>query len=199
MLRKIMTTSAREERWFWAAWGAAFLGFPIGGAAATLLVGSIDTIGKAAIAGAVAGGVIGAAQWLVLRRRLPLSALWIPATAGSMALGLALGHLVLGDGTTTLPLVLGGLIVGAAIGTAQAVLLRRVLPTPVLWAAVVTLGWALAWAVSAAIGLDLSVNWAVFGSSGALAFQLVTGVTLAYLLRRNARVLAPARPVATTV
>jgi hypothetical protein len=199
MLRKITTTSAREERWFWAAWGAAFLGFPIGGAAATLLVGSIDTIGKAAIAGAVAGGVIGAAQWLVLRRRLRLSAFWIPATAGGMALGLALGQMLLGDGTTPLPLVLGGLIVGAAVGAAQAVLLRGVLPMPALWAAVVTVGWAVAWTVSAAIGLDLTVNWAVFGSSGALAFQLATGVTLAYMLHRNARVLAPAPALASTV
>jgi hypothetical protein len=49
---------------------------------------------------------------------------------------------------------------------------------------VVTLGWPLAWAVSAGIGIDLSRNWAVFGSSGALAFQLATGLTLAYLLRQ---------------
>src|SRR5215203_6111828 len=122
MLGNTTATSARGERWFWVAWGAAFLGFPVGGAAATLVVGPVDTIGKAAIAGAVAGGVIGAAQWLVLRRRLPLSALWIPVTAASMALGLALGHLVLGDATTMLPLLLRGLIVGAAIGAAQAFL-----------------------------------------------------------------------------
>ena len=43
-----------------------------------LLVGPIETVGTAAIAGAVAGAAIGAAQWLVLRRRLPLSALWVP-------------------------------------------------------------------------------------------------------------------------
>jgi hypothetical protein len=39
---------------------------------------------------------------------------------------------------------------------AQATLLRRVLPIPTIWAAVMTLGWPLAWAVSAAIGLDLT-------------------------------------------
>src|SRR5919198_6417027 len=87
-------------RWFWPAWAVAFLGFPIGGAAATLLVGPIESIGAAVIAGALAGGVIGAAQWLVLRRRLPLSALWVAATAGGMAVGMALGQVLLGDSTT---------------------------------------------------------------------------------------------------
>ncbi len=181
----------RAARWFWPSWGLAFLGFPIGGAAATLLVGPIDTVGAAAIGGAVAGGVIGAAQWLVLRRRLPLSVLWTPVTAGAMALA----HVVLGDGTTTLLLLLRGLIVGAAIGAAQAALLRRVVPAPTIWAAVVTTGWALAWPISAAIGLDLTLKWAVFGASGALAFQLATGLMLACLLRRNAPALAPARAV----
>jgi hypothetical protein len=173
-------------RWFWPAWAAAFLGFPIGGAAATLLVGPIESVAAAVLAGAVAGAVIGAAQWLVLRRRLAVSALWVPATAAGMALGLALGQLLLGDSTTQLPLLLRGLVVGAVIGAAQAALLRGILPRPILWAVVVTLGWPIAWAVSAAIGVDLSRNWAVFGSSGALIFQLATGLTLAYLLRRSA-------------
>jgi membrane associated rhomboid family serine protease len=96
-MRNKTVGSPRTERWFWPAWGAAFLGFPIGGAAATLLVGPIESVGAALIAGGVAGGVIGAAQWLVLRRRLPLSALWVPATAGGMALGMALGQVLLGS------------------------------------------------------------------------------------------------------
>src|SRR5919202_2719435 len=110
----------RNERWFWPAWGAAFLGFPIGGSAAALLAGPIESVGTAVIAGALAGGVIGAAQWLVLRRRLQLSALWVAATAGGMAVGMALGQVLLGDNTTMQPLLLRGLVVGAAIGAAQA-------------------------------------------------------------------------------
>src|SRR6266542_2185963 len=197
MMRNKTIASPRSKRWFWPAWCAAFLGFPIGGAAATLLVGPIESVGAAVIAGAIAGGVIGAAQWLVLRRRLPLSALWAPATAAGMALGMALGEVLLGHNTTMQPLLLRGLVVGAAIGAAQATMLRSVLPIPTTWAAVVTLGWPLAWAVSAAIGIDLTWNWAVFGSSGALIFQLATGLILAYLLRRNAPVLVPAPAVAS--
>ena len=161
----------RNERWFWPAWGAAFLGFPIGGSAAALLAGPIESVGTAVIAGALAGGVIGAAQWLVLRRRLPLSAVWVAATAGGMAIGMALAHVLLGDSTAQLPLLLRALVVGAAIGAGQAVLLRGILPTPILWAVVVTLGWPLAWAVSAAIGIDLSRNWPCSARAGRWLFS----------------------------
>jgi hypothetical protein len=151
------------------------------------------------IAGAVAGAVIGAAQWLVLRRRISLSALWVPATAGGMALGMALGEVLLGHETSMQPLLLRGLVVGTAIGAGQAVLLRGGLPTATMWAAVVTVGWPLAWAVTAAIGLDLTWNWAVFGASGALIFQLATGLTVFFLLRRNTPVLVPAPAAASVV
>jgi hypothetical protein len=199
MLRNKTIASPSGGRWFWPAWGAAFLGFPIGGAVATPLVGPLESVGAALIAGAIAGGVIGAAQWLVLRRRIPLSALWVPATAGGMALGMALGQVLLGHDTSLQPLLLRALVVGAAIGAAQAVLLRGALPIATMWAAVVTLGWPLAWAVSVAIGLDLTWNWAVFGASGALIFQLVTGLTLFLLLRRNAPVLVPVPAAASVV
>jgi hypothetical protein len=172
------------NRWIWVAWGAAFLGFPAAGVAAAALAGPVQTPGSAALAGAVAGGVIGAAQWLALRRRLPLSPLWIPTTAAGMAVGVTLGHVLLGDDTSARPLLLRGLVVGAAIGASQAVVLRGVLPTPILWSAVVTVGWALGWAVTAATGVDLAPKWAVFGSTGSWAFQLATGLTLAFLLRR---------------
>ncbi len=199
MMRNNTNVSPRGDRWFWPAWGAAFLGFPIGGGAAFLLLGPIETVGTAAIAGAIAGSAIGVAQWMVLRRRLPLSALWVPATAGSMAIGLALGHALLGDDTTTVPLLVRGLVAGAAIGATQAALLRGVLPTPLVWATVVTVAWALGWTVTAAAGIDLPRKWAVFGASGALTFQLVTGLILAYLLRRNAPALAPAPAAALVV
>ena len=87
MWNKTLAGPTTSGRWFWPSWGAAFLGFPIGGAAATLLVGPIESVGAALIAGTVAGGVIGAAQWLVLRRRLPLLALWVAATADGMPSG----------------------------------------------------------------------------------------------------------------
>ena len=53
--------------------------------------------------------------------------------------------------------------------------------------------------MTAGSGLDLAPEWAVFGASGALAFQLATGLALAYLLRRNAPALAPAPAEAPVV
>ena len=57
------------DRWFWAGWAAAFLGVPIGGTAAAALLGPIETLGEAAIGGAVARAFIGVAQRLVLSQR----------------------------------------------------------------------------------------------------------------------------------
>jgi len=180
------------ERWFWPAWGVAFAGFPIGGSAAYLLLGPVEAVGAAALGGAVTGAAVGAAQWLVLRRRLPLSALWVAVTGAGMAVGMTLGQVIVGDDTATVPLLLRGLLTGAAIGIPQAVLLRAALRTPVIWAAVVTVAWAVAWAVTAAFGVDLARKWTVFGSSGALVFQAIAGLTLAYLLAQAARTRAPA-------
>ncbi len=43
-------------------------------------------------------------------------------------------------------------------------------------------GWALGWLVTRAAGVDLTLQWSVFGSSGALTFQLLAGLALAWLL-----------------
>ena len=49
--------------WFWLA---SFLAFPLGGLLARV-VGPVDELWVAVVAGAIAGAVIGAGQWLVLR------------------------------------------------------------------------------------------------------------------------------------
>jgi hypothetical protein len=174
----------RTQDWrFWASWGLAFLGFPLGGIAASALVGSIGSVAETALAGAATGAVVGAAQWLVLSRRLPLSPWWIVATGAGMSVGLALGTQLLGTDMGWPPVLLRALLTGAGIGLAQSLMLRDLTSRAPVWGAVVTLGWALGWVVSTAIGVDLG-PWAVFGSSGALTFQLVTGLTLAWLVQR---------------
>src|SRR3954466_6419439 len=117
----LMTITAKSEAaWrFWAGWGLAFLGFPLGGLAAYALVGGITTPLEGAIGGAAAGAVIGLAQWLVLRRRLALSPWWIAATAAGMGAGLALGIALLGTDTDGAVLPLRGLVTGAGSGIAQ--------------------------------------------------------------------------------
>ncbi len=165
---------------FWVGWALAFAGFPLGGVAAAALIGPITTPLAGALGGAVTGAVLGAVQWLALRRRLSLSPWWIAATALGMGLGLALGIALLGTSTDGAALPLRGLITGAGIGVAHSRLLRGY---ALAWAPIVALGWALGWMITRAVGVDLALQWTVFGSSGALTFQLLTGLTLAWMLR----------------
>ena len=62
-------TVSRPPLWAWPL--AILLGFPIGGYAANIIVGKIDSIGAALLGGLIAGAIIGAAQWLALRSIVP--------------------------------------------------------------------------------------------------------------------------------
>ena len=179
-----MATSAGGGS-FWMGWPLAFLGFPLGGVAAAALIGPITTALTAAIEGAVTGAVLGTVQWLALRRQLSLSPWWIAATALGLGTGLALGIALLGTSTDGAALPLRGLIAGAGIGIAQYMLLRAITSRAPIWPLIVALGWALGWMITRAAGVDLTLQWSVFGSSGALPFQLLTGLTLAWMLRRD--------------
>ena len=86
-------------RRFFPWWMLAFLGFPLGGWLAFVLVGSVDGAVSGALGGALAGAVIGAAQWSVLRGHLRVGPEWILATALGVAIGDALGASLTGAGT----------------------------------------------------------------------------------------------------
>jgi hypothetical protein len=173
------------NRRFWLFWVLAFLSFPIAGVLAIFVV-PVTTALRAVIAGAIAGAALGLIQWLVLKSRLPsLSIWWVAATSLGFAVGLAISTAFLGSETGGNELLWRGAITGLGIGIAQWIILRQVLPLPqsVIWIGVVALGWALGWFVTRAAGIDLSLKWYVFGVSGALAFQLLTGLVLYFLLR----------------
>ena len=175
------TTSWR----FWLFWVLAFLSLPIAGLLANL-IGPVTTPVRAVIAGAIAGATLGLIQWLVLKSRLPLLTIWwVVATSVGMAVGLAIGTAFLGSETAGNELLWRGAITGLCIGVAQWIVLRQVLPLPqsVIWMGILSLGWALGWYVTRAAGIDLSPKWSVFGVSGALTFQLLTGLALYFLLR----------------
>ena len=171
----------RSSPRFLLLWVLAFLSFPIAGLLANLM-GAVTTPGIALLAGLIAGGTLGLVQWLVLRSQLALSRGWILATAIGMAAGLALGTAFLGSETAGGPLLWRAAITGLCIGVAQWLLLRQVLPQSIVWIGVITLGWTLGWFITRGAGIDLSYKWAVFGVSGALAFQVLTGLALTFLL-----------------
>jgi hypothetical protein len=154
-------------------WLPTFLAFPLGGLLAFETIGSVTNAGTAAAAGLLAGAVIGAGQWLALRSE-GVDYRWPLVTAAAMAAGSALAVTATGAGTDTTDLVLTGAVAGAFVGTAQAALLNR--PQ---WAAVTAASWALAWLISAGVlAQQADEGFVVFGSSGALAATVLTGLAL---------------------
>jgi hypothetical protein len=106
---------------FFLWWMLAFVGFPLGGFLAFMVVGSVEGVVSGALGGALAGAVIGAAQWLVLRRypRVRVGPEWVVATALGVAIGDALGTLLTGAGTGIGALLITGLATGVAVGLLQ--------------------------------------------------------------------------------
>lgn len=167
---------------FWLLWVVAFLGFPIGGLLTSLTIGPVTTPIKAAAAGLITGAVIGIAEWLVLSRQIETPWLWIAATAGAMAVGLAISTAALGSETTGNNLLFRAAITGLCIGLAQAFLHPVGMPRALIWTAVVALGWALGWFITRAVGVDMAPKWSVFGAAGAITYQAITGAALYFLL-----------------
>jgi hypothetical protein len=175
-------TLSRPPRW---AWPLAFLGFPVGGLIADVIVGPVDSFGAALAGGLIAGAVIGAAQWFVLRRLVPW--LWIAATSVGMAAGLAVGAALVDYGVGRGDLMLMGALTGVGVGGLQAlVLARQQISGAAWWAAANPPAWALAWLVSSyVLSSNVDEQFTNFGASGALLFALLTGLVLELLFRRT--------------
>src|SRR5215210_7286275 len=99
-------TLDRKTLWLWAA---SFLGLPIGGYVAHLIVGPIDATWVAVAAGAITGAIVGAAQWFALRT-IGIDARWIVATACGLAVGVAITYVIFGYGTSIADLATLGAI-----------------------------------------------------------------------------------------
>lgn len=169
-------------------WMLSFVGFPIGGLVAQVLVGPVDDVAPALLGGLITGLSVGAAQaWgLALDRR---TAIRCAATTGvGFMIGLGLGAPAVGYETTLPRLVVQGAICGVAVGVAQVGLIRTQGGRPVLvWPVVLGAIWALGWAVTTAVGIDVGRQFTVFGSSGAVVVTALTGVALRAVRRSQTR------------
>jgi hypothetical protein len=165
----------------WLIWMLGFLAFPIGGFAAIVIVGRIDSPRAAVIGGAITGLVVGAGQALASRGRLDWR-WWIPATTIGMAVGLLLGAAAVGYRSTLPDLVFMGALTGVPLGIAQTIALPRRARLRWVWAAAMPALWALGWTVTTVAGIAVSDQFPIFGAFGAVAFTALSGVLLHVLL-----------------
>jgi hypothetical protein len=161
-------------------WALTILGFPLGGWAGVALAGPSLSPIAAAGAGAIAGVVIGAIQWAAVRPAIGWR--WSVGTALGMGLGAAAAAALTGGATDRSALMVTGLITGAAVGIAQGFALGRGRAQVALWAATVSLSWALGWVTTSFVIVDAERGYPVFGLSGALLVTVITGLVLRRLL-----------------
>jgi hypothetical protein len=167
-------------------WTATLLAFPLAGLAGRAVAGPVDARWTAVLAGAVAGFVLGGAQWLVLRR-IGADVRWIAATAAGLGVGLGLAIAIFGYGDSIGDLAIVGGVSGLGIGIAQWSVLRRLVNGSMVWIPATAAAWALGWTVTTAIGVDPDDRWANFGLSGALTATVLLGVVLWTLVPRDDR------------
>jgi len=170
-----------------ARWAVSFAGFPLGGLAAMTLVGPVDSPASALAGGLLTGAVLGAVQGWALRAQGRSLVAWSAATAVGLGAGLAIGAAAVSYGTGLGGLVVQGAVSGAAVGIAQAALLRRRLGALALaWPTYLAVVWALGWAITTSIGVEVDERFTVFGSSGAVVVAVLTSVLPLVLARREA-------------
>jgi hypothetical protein len=180
----------------WLFWTAGFLAFPLAGLAGTAVAGRLDEPIAALLGGAVTGLVIGAGQTLASRGRLDVRT-WVPATGIGMGLGLLLGAVTVGYGTSLADLALMGALTGLVLGSAQATALPPGTRMRWMWAAAMPALWALGWTTTALGGIAVDKQFMVFGAYGAVTFSALSGLLILVLLPPRPAADSPpaARPV----
>lgn len=168
-----------------ALWMVTFIGFPLGGVAAQLIAGPVDSSRAALLGGLVTGAVLGAFQvWGIGRNRPPVAP-WIAATAIGLMVGLGIGATVVDYDTSLTALVIQGAVCGLAVGLAQGLLLLPRLGLLALaWPPALGAIWAAGWAVTTSVGVEVDQQFTVFGSSGAVVVTVLTAV-LPLVINRN--------------
>ncbi len=166
-------------------WLPTFFGFPLGGFVAELIAGPVDGVVAALLGGAITGTILGAVQSWGMGPKGPAAGGWIAASAAGLAIGLALGSAAVGYGSSLESLVVQGAICGLVIGGSQAFVLRT--RAAYLWAPALSALWALGWAISTSIGIDVESRWTVFGASGALVVTAATALLPVLLATRPLR------------
>jgi hypothetical protein len=179
------TTQRRSTARIFGRWMATFLGYPLGGYAAYLTTGRVDSLLPALLGGLLTGAILGAVQVWGLGQNRPPASSWIVATAVGLMVGLGLGSAVVDYDTSLAALISQGAVTGLFVGLAQgAVLLPRIGRLAYAWPGFFAVVAAVGWAVTTTAGIGVDLQFTIFGSSGAV---VATGLTfvLPYTLNRE--------------
>lgn len=164
-----------QNRGLIGRWLLAFLGFPIGGGLTYLILGAVDSPLKGLAGGAIAGAVLGGAQWLALCHTHAVDARWVAFTSAGLAVGIGASTALVGTDNDLNSIIIRAAVTGTALGAAQAFVWRGKGGAALLWLVVVAVAYTLAWPVTRlVIGENVQMGYVVFGSSGAILFQLLT-------------------------
>jgi hypothetical protein len=176
-----------SSRFLLIRWLIATVAFPIGGFIGHLVAGPAATVPAALISGLIAGTIVGLGQGLAIRSRPQPIVEWAATTAVGLGIGLAAVTAFIGQIETMTDAVTLGAVSGLAIGAGQtALLMRQRVGNSWIWIVATGFAWAIGWAVTnGAVGVGLTPGWPVYGLSGALVSQLITGVVLWKVLTRE--------------
>lgn len=155
----------------------SFAGYPLGGYAAFLTTGRVDSLSPALAGGLLTGAILGAIQVWAMGPSRPRPLAWMLVTAVGLMAGVAVGAALVDYQTDLGSLVIQGAIGGALVGIAQAVvLLPRLGAVAFVWPLLLSGTFAIGWAVTTSIGVDVDQQFTIFGSSGALVATILTVV-----------------------
>lgn len=168
-----------------ARWVGSFIGFPLGGLAASVIVGPVNSGLTAVAGGLLTGAVLGAAQAVGLGLAGTSALRWIAATSVGLGTGLGIGATAVGFATSLQALLVQGAISGLLVGVAQAILLRKNLGSLALsWPPAVAAFWAFGWFITTSVGVRVDQQWTVFGAAGAITVTVLTAILPTIIARK---------------
>jgi hypothetical protein len=184
----------RSEFGLWLSWTVATAGGMLLGFLPTVLLVDVLDLGLAQIiVPALAGAIIGFAQWIVLRRYVTPASRWELGDGASWAAGFILGLLLVQMlPSTSFIASLGYLLFGVIVAILQWPVLRREIPNVFVWILACSLGWAAGfWVSQAALSLFFSdpaiepaIGTTVIAVTTGLVAGAITGIALIWIVRK---------------
>jgi hypothetical protein len=137
--------------------------------------------------GAVIGVSIGILQWVALRGRINRAGWWILASIIGFAVGKFAADYIATSLSGAVGSGLGGVAIGASLGIAQWLVLRRHVAKAGWWVLASGLAWAIGWAIISVVHEEAAGGPTaaayVIGAAGAAVAGVITGVSLLGLFR----------------